>query len=163
VLKDPRVEATNQDLLAQFDLMKKINQKVSDCHKAVNEIRSIRKQLNDYTSTLSDTAQKKMMTDLAKPILDSIAAIESKLMQPKAQAPQDVLNYPIQLNDKIAGLGSVVGSADTRPTTQSYVVFDDLSIKIDAQLNKLNYCKENSLKEFNSKAELLKKPAIKID
>lgn len=163
VLKDPRVEATDQDLLAQFDLMKKINQKVSYCHKAINEIRSIRKQLNDYTSSLSDTAQKKMMSDLAKPILDTIAAIESKLMQPKAQAPQDVLNYPIQLNDKIAGLGSVVGSADTRPTAQSYVVFEDLSIKIDAQLNKLNFCKENSLKEFNSKAEELKKPAIKID
>jgi hypothetical protein len=32
-------------------------------------------------------------------------------MQPKAKAPQDVLAYPIQLNDKMAGLGSNISSS----------------------------------------------------
>jgi hypothetical protein len=36
--------------------------------------------------------------------------IESTLMQPKAKAPQDV-RYPIQLNDKMAGLGSNISSS----------------------------------------------------
>jgi hypothetical protein len=37
-------------------------------------------------------------------------------MQPKAKAPQDVLAYPIQLNDKMAGLGSNISSSESKPT-----------------------------------------------
>jgi hypothetical protein len=36
-------------------------------------------------------------------------------MQPKAKAPQDVLAI-IQLNDKMAGLGSNISSSESKPT-----------------------------------------------
>jgi hypothetical protein len=50
-------------------------------------------------------------------------------MQPKAKAPQDVLAYPIQLNDKMAGLGSNISSSESKPTRNAYVVYEDLAMK----------------------------------
>jgi hypothetical protein len=51
------------------------------------------------------------------------------------QSSQDPLNYPIKLNNKIAALAGVVGSTDARPTSQSYIVFNELSAELDRQLS----------------------------
>jgi hypothetical protein len=48
--------------------------------------------------------------------------------------PQDQLNFPTRLNAKLAGLTSVVASADAAPTQQSYEVFHELTTRIDQQL-----------------------------
>jgi hypothetical protein len=52
---------------------------------------------------------------MTKSTLENLDKIESSLMQPKAKAPQDVLAYPIQLNDKMAGLGSNIHRNQNQP------------------------------------------------
>jgi hypothetical protein len=70
-------------------------------------------------------------------------------MQPKAKAPQDVLAYPIQLNDKMAGLGSNISSSESKPRN-AYVVYEDLAMKIDAEIKKIKDIVDNDVKEFNA-------------
>ena len=53
--------------------------------------------------------------------------VEEVLIQTKAKSGQDVLNFPVRLNNHLVALGGVVGSADSAPTQQSYEVFDMLS------------------------------------
>ncbi len=50
--------------------------------------------------------------------------VEEALIQTKAKSGQDVLNFPVRLNNDLVALGGVVGSADSAPTQQSYEVFD---------------------------------------
>jgi hypothetical protein len=54
------------------------------------------------------------------------------------------------LNNKIASLAGVVGSADARPTDQSYEVYKRLAAQLDAQLQKLNDTLARELPRVNA-------------
>ena len=78
--------------------------------------------------------------------------IEEALYQTKNQSGQDPLNYPIRLNNKLAALAGSVGGSDDAPTDQAYQVNDELTGKIDAQLNALKQLMANDLAAFNKLA-----------
>ena len=145
---DPRLTASPDDFQKQFDLMSKINGKLSASHDAILEIRDVRKQLEDLSARLKDPSEKDLV-DQAKAINAKLTAVEEQLIQTKIKAGQDALNYPIRLNNKLAALSSTVDSYDGPPTAQSYAVFDDLSTKVDAQLAALARIKTDDIAAFN--------------
>ena len=54
--------------------------------------------------------------------------VEEALYQTKNRSPQDPLNFPIRLNDKLNALaGSAGGFGDARPTDQAVQVKDELT------------------------------------
>jgi hypothetical protein len=103
------------------------------------------------------------LKELTKPMLAGLDRLEATLMQPKAKAPQDVLAYPIMLNDKIAGLGSNVASADSKPTRNAYAVYDDLSAKIDRSVKEADELVEKNVAEFNAFIKHQELPAIILE
>jgi photosystem II stability/assembly factor-like uncharacterized protein len=152
IVKDPRISTTDAEFKEQFDLLMKINDKLSETHKGINKIRSIRKQVADYMSSVKDSSTTKRLKDLSKPMLDEFEKIENSLMQPKSKAMQDALNFPIQLNDKLAGVKTVVMSGDAKPTKSSYDAYNDISKRIDVHLNKLNEIVNRDVPAFNQAA-----------
>ncbi len=56
--------------------------------------------------------------------------MEEALIQTKAKSGQDVLNFPVRLNNDLVALSGVVGSAETAPTQQSYEVLTLLSKRL---------------------------------
>ena len=103
----------------------------------------------------------------AKPVVDAgralgakLSAVEEELYQVKNQSSQDPLNFPIKLNNKLAALGSIVGSADAEPTDSSYQLYDELASKIDAQLGSLNRIMSADLKSFNGLVRSSDIPAV---
>ena len=81
-------------------------------------------------------------------------------MQPKSKAPQDALAYPIRLNDKMAGVGSAVSSADTKPTKSSFAAYDDIARQIDSALTKLKEVINTQVPTFNRMVTEQQIPAI---
>ena len=61
----------------------------------------------------------------------------TELIQVEVKSRGDVLLYPVRLNGKLGYLAGVVASADAAPTTSSKQVFDDLSKRVQAQLDQL--------------------------
>lgn len=163
IKKDPRITVSDADLAEQFNLHQKINKKVDEAHVAINKIRKIRSQINGYVGSVKDSTLVNEMKKITKPILESIDEIESTLMQPKAIAPQDVLAFPIQLNDKMAGLGSNVSSAETKPIKSAYVVYEDLAAKIDTAVAKVKNITDNKIAEFNEFVKSKQISAIILD
>ncbi|WP_310381578.1 VPS10 domain-containing protein [Flavobacterium sp.] len=163
IKKDPRLTVSDSDLAEQFNLHQKINKKVDEAHIAINKIRKIRTQINGYVGSVKDSTLVNEMKKITKPILESIDEIESTLMQPKAIAPQDVLAFPIMLNDKMAGLGSNVSSAETKPIKSAYVVYEDLAAKIDTAVAKVKDITENKITQFNDFVKSKQIPAIILD
>lgn len=163
IKKDPRLkDVSDADYQAQLALMLKINNKLTETHKAINQIRQIKKQVGDYMGSVKDTTISKRLEGLTKPMMKQLDEIEGKLMQPKARAFQDLLAHPIQLNDKLAGVKSVVGSADSAPTKQSYAAAEDLSKKIDMQLDKLQKIVDKDIPAFNDMVAEQKTPVINL-
>jgi hypothetical protein len=103
------------------------------------------------------------MKKMTKSTLENLDKVEARLMQPKAKAPQDVLAFPIQLNDKMAGLGSNISSSESKPTKNAYVVYEDLALKIDVEIRKIKDLIDKDVMEFNAFVIKQKIPAIILE
>ncbi len=147
VKADPRLSTTPEDFQKQFDFLLKTRNKLSETHEAILEIRDVRKQFEDLSARLKP--EQKDLKDKAAEIVKKITAVEEELMQTRIKSSQDALNYPIKLNNKLAGVASGADGADYAPTAQSYDVYNDLTGKIDAQLAQLARIKTQDISEFN--------------
>ncbi|MGH8307509.1 MAG: WD40/YVTN/BNR-like repeat-containing protein, partial [Gammaproteobacteria bacterium] len=134
VAKDPRIDASQADLDAQFALLSKIHSKLDDVNKAVLRIRKLRKQIQDYQPRL---AAGSAAAKSAQNILGKLSTIEQGLMQTKSHASEDPLNYPVRLRSKLATLAFETGAAPGRPTRAEKQVWQKLSSQTDAQLQAL--------------------------
>ncbi len=94
----------------------------------------MRDQLTSAADRAKGTPGEKAVADGAEALKKKLTAVEEALYQTKNKSSQDPLNYPIRLNNKLAALAGVVGSADAAPTAQSHAVYDDLAAKIDKEL-----------------------------
>jgi photosystem II stability/assembly factor-like uncharacterized protein len=162
VKKDPRVEATQEDLAKQFDLLIKIRDKVTETHEAILQIRDARKQIDDVVTRSKDAKGGKEIADAAKALNAKMKEIEETLYQTKNQSGQDPLNYPIRLNNKLAALTGVAASADAVPTAQTYAVYEELVAKINAQLQKLEAIMKADLPAFNKLVREQEVPAVML-
>jgi photosystem II stability/assembly factor-like uncharacterized protein len=162
IKKDPRIPTTDAEFKEQFDLLMKIHKKLDQTHKSINEIRQIRKAVSEYIKAVKDTVIISKFEKLTKPMLKNLEDLEQSIMQNKAKAVQDLLAYPIRLNDKIAGVANVVGSADTKPTKASYEVYKDLSDKIDQASEKLQKVVDEDVPAFNKLVKENQIPAINL-
>ncbi|HKP73741.1 MAG TPA: hypothetical protein VJT82_12435, partial [Pyrinomonadaceae bacterium] len=149
VRKDPRLTTTDADFAKQLDLQLKIRDKLSETHNAIIQIREARRQIEELQKRVQGQPNFKTIADAAKSLNQKMTAVEEELYQTKNQSSQDPLNFPIRLNNKLAALGGVVGSADAAPTEQSYAVYEDLAAKINAQLQRLEQIMKTDLPAFN--------------
>jgi photosystem II stability/assembly factor-like uncharacterized protein len=162
IKKDPRVDATDADFKAQFDLLMKIHKKLDESHRNINDIREIRKAVTEYMKAVKDTVIISNFQKITKPMLKNLDDLEQNLLQNKAKAMQDLLAYPIRLNDKMAGIAGVVSSADTKPTKASNDVFNDISSKIDKTSEKLKKIVDEDVPAFNNLVKQNQLPAINL-
>lgn len=152
---DPRLTGVSPDAIRQrFELAQAASAKVSQANEGVLLIRGIRQQVDALRpqATAQAAALDALMTRLG--------AIEGELYQVRNSSRQDPLNYPIKLNDKMAGLIGIVDSAEAAPTDQSRAVFADLSGKIDAQLAALDAALASELPPLNAALRKDKLPEI---
>jgi hypothetical protein len=157
---DPRLKVSRQDLEKQFNLLIKIRDRVTQAHDTVNRIRDIRAQIEALNKRLQGQAQAKAIADAGRQLDKKITEIEEVLIQTKAKSGQDVLNYPIRLNNYLVALGGVVASADSAPTQASYQVFDMLSTQLDEQLSKWKKVLATDVPAYNALVRNQDVPAI---
>jgi photosystem II stability/assembly factor-like uncharacterized protein len=157
---DPRLKATQQELEKQFDLLVKIRERVTQTHDAVNQIRDIRAQIGILNKRLENDPHAKVIADAGKQLDKRMTEVEEALIQTKAKSSQDVLNYPIRLNNQLVALGGVVASADSAPTQASYDVFEMLSKQLDQQIAKWNQILSTDIPAYNEVVRKQEVPAI---
>lgn len=134
ILADPRADVTLEEMRQQFAFVRDIQEKLSETHQTIIDIRSMRQQMNHFRSLWKDNPEMKQMLDKANEIDKKITIIENELYQTKNRSGQDPLNYPIKLNNKLAALGSGVNQGNYGPTKQALEVKQELTKKIDDQL-----------------------------
>lgn len=142
---DPRViSATPADLAARFELASEISARVSEANEAVLLARGIKQQ----SEALREGADPELAAALSA-FDERISAVEGRIYQVRNRSRQDPLNYPIMLNDKLAGLIGTVESAEARPTDQTRSVFAMLSAQLDRELAELENVLASDLPGLN--------------
>jgi len=158
--KDPRLATSQEEFNEQFELLIKIRDKLTEVNRAVNEIRSLKNQIEILFRHIKDNPKGKEIIERGAKLVEKLKAIEDVLIQSKSRSNQDPLNYPIMLDNKLAALAAVVASADSRPTEGSYEVFKELSQKADREISKLKQLIESDLFAFNKMIQEAGIPAI---
>ncbi len=160
---DPRIKVEQADLQKQFDLLLQIRDQVSKVDEAINQMNSVKKQIDDLEKRLPKDDHGKAVRGAAKALIQKIDPIQDALIQSKAKSSQDVLNYPIRLNNELVALAGSVSSADAAPTQQSFEVFDLLKQRSDQQVAKWDELVKADLANFNQLVRQQEVPAIILD
>lgn len=141
---DPNLEGvTAEDIQEQFDLSMDIMAKTSEANEAVIQIREIRKQV-EAVNTDDEALKAKMMA-----MMEQLSAIELNLYQVQNQSPQDPLNFPIKLNNRLASLRRSVETGQAKPTDAAYVVFTELKADLAKEMAELHEVLKNDLGQIN--------------
>ncbi len=149
LLNDPRSEATDADLVAQFEFLMKVRDKTTEANDAVKQVRWVRGEMQDRL-----TAAPRLRR-MATALDSAMSRIEREVYQVKNQSGQDPLNYPVRLNNRIAGLSGVASSGPYRPTAQAEQVLTELSAALGVQLRQLQRVFDTDLKKFNDELRKL--------
>jgi hypothetical protein len=160
VKADPRSRATPEDFALQFAFLTEVRDKVTETHEAILRIRDLREQVKGLTKRLADRSDVKDIVDAAGELDKEMTSIEEALYQTKSKSSQDLLNYPIRLNNKLTSLAGEVGSGDRRPTDQALAVRQEITTRLDAELTRLKDLESRELVRLNELARERRIPVL---
>jgi photosystem II stability/assembly factor-like uncharacterized protein len=150
VLLDPRIKDFNpiesqQNLAFQL----KVRDQLSTIHKAINTLRQVRSSIDKELGSITDTAARREIAAMSKPLLDTLLVFEQHLIQSDAKAVQDLLAKPPRLNDMIGGLASAASTTFGLPTAGTLAAYDELSAAVKIELDGLKSAYEQYLPPIN--------------
>jgi hypothetical protein len=163
IVRDPRSEATPEDLERQFDFVWSINRKLDQTHRAIEKLRQARSDVESIAKRVEGQERYAELEQSAESIVEKLNAIEEALYQTKLEARQDPLNYPIRLNDKLAGVMNIASFGDHPPTASAITVRDELFAVVDEQIGLLDGVLDGDLALFNGRVAALALPAVAVE
>ncbi|WP_317128939.1 hypothetical protein [Mangrovivirga cuniculi] len=152
ILKDPRSDSDQEDLQAQFDFVRDSQEKLSEVHTSIKTIRKLKTEISNVLGKL-DKEQNKEVFDQGNEVLRKLNKIENALYQTKNQSPQDPLNFPIKLNNKLANLAQQASIGNYKPTKQMHDYKKEVISLIDEQLSQLDSVLKSEVPKLNDMIE----------
>ncbi|CAN5734532.1 hypothetical protein BH10BAC3_BH10BAC3_40000 [soil metagenome] len=149
ILGDPNYKVTNAEYQEQLDLLLAARDKFSQTMKALKNINDLRKQMTDYQARIGKDFPKEIKTQMDS-ISKKLTVIEEALHQTKAKSGQDVLNFPIRLDDKLGGVYGIAASGYGEPSKQVKEAYTSIAEQIDMQLNNLKAIIDKDLSALNN-------------
>jgi hypothetical protein len=159
ITNDPRVVTPLGYLEEQHELLLRIRDKVSDIYRGVLRLRDVREQVEGWQKRLADN---EAVQDAAKGVLGKLAAVEDVLIIPGEQKETYHLIVRPRLNEALASLTAVVGSADARPTQQARELVDLYCAEAQEQLDALDAIVKEEVAKLNDLIAAAGTPAIVV-
>ena len=156
LIADPNYKVSNADLKAQEQFLLEVATSFNTIMKALKGIKEIRTQVQVLQKKTKDSSFQKQSESL----LASLKTIEEALHQTKAKSGQDVLNFPIRLDDKLAGVFESAASGYVAPTKQVKETYIALKLQVDEQLKMYETIKKEGVKALNDAVHKLMIPII---
>ena len=163
ILPDPRAEVSVADMQKQYDFISSINETIDKAHQSIKKIRKINENLDAFTKKYKDNETTKALVEKAKMMKENFSDIEKALYQTKNRSNQDPLNFPIKLTNKLGHLNSLVSIDDFPPTEQDIAVKNEMTAKINTQLDAFNALVEKEMKDFNAQFNALKLEYLSVE
>src|SRR6056297_2981490 len=163
ILSDPRAEVTVADMQKQYDFITEVNETVDRAHQSIKKIRAINGKLDEFIKKYKGDDTTKALVEKAEKMKEEFSSIEKELYQTKNRSRQDPLNFPIRLTNKLAHLNSLVSIDDFPPTEQDIAVKNEMSGKINTQLNAFDALVDKEISAFNEEFNQLKLDYLSIE
>jgi len=145
VLRDPRIEFTDQDLEDQFEFLLQVRDRLSETMDLVGRIRAMREEAERaVTRRGGGEALQAAFTALNT----QLYVIEERLVQFRARAGQDLIAQPTGIDSKLARLMSFASKADAPPTQGQRQLLDRLIIGLEERLAAIEHIARTSYAEL---------------
>jgi len=146
---NPVYKCSQQDYDLRTAFLLEVLNKFNGIQKSVVKIRDLRNQINGFTAKLAKDCPKDIKQNCDS-ITKQLTRVEETLYQTKLKSGQDLLNFPMQLNDKIADVYQTASSGETAPNKQVKEAFEELAKLTDAALAKLNDIINTDISKLNN-------------
>jgi hypothetical protein len=146
---DPNYNATQAEYEEQFNFQITVRDKFSEVIKASQNIKDLRRQMTEFKEKWTVDSTIKAVTSMMDSIGKKMTAVEEALHQTKAKSGQDVLNYPIRLDDKLSNIYSNASAGNGALSKQSKEAYAVIGGQIDEQLNKLKNILDTDIAKLN--------------
>jgi len=128
IIKDPRVNNTQEDYESQLNFLLKVRDEVSNANQTIIDIRKIK---NDLEYIKNKVSGKRQIVDLINEFKGKLEVVENNIHMTKNQSRQDPLNFGIRINNRLAFLLADSQRGDYPPTNQAIQFF----IQVKGELN----------------------------
>ncbi|HXB06505.1 MAG TPA: hypothetical protein VNW04_05310, partial [Puia sp.] len=135
------------DYDAQVGFLLSVRDKYNEVQKGILRLRDIRSQLQELNGRMDST--EKPVRKLSDSLSRELTSIEEALYQTKSKSAQDMLNYPIRINDKLSGVYGIAAGGNAVPSKQVREVFETLRAQADRQLARLQQVIQSGLPALN--------------
>ena len=162
ILPDPNSDATPEDYQLQHDFLIQVRDKFDEVQTAINDMWSLQKQMDEYINKLGDSAPKELKDSVAA-LNKHMSNIIESMYETRNKSNQDMLNYGIKLNDKLAGVYNAASRGNFRPSKNQISVYNELSKEADIQLAKFEEIKKTEVKKINDMIRSLNLPIIIVE
>lgn len=153
ILKDPRINTTQEEFQEQFNFLIKVRDKVTEANQGVIDIRKIKDDLGSLKNKIGNEPQYKELNDLVKKFETELTTHENNIHQTKNKSVQDPLNYGIKMNNRLAHLMVEQAGGDFPPTQQGEEVRQILTKMVDNELIKLRSTIDQNTERINTMAK----------
>src|SRR5918912_31216 len=143
LVADPRLPVSAESPKAEFELKLAIRDRTSETNTAINQIRRLRQQVEEWEKRAGDRAQIK---DAAKSLKDQLRGVEAELINVDFEKPRP---GPNRIKEKLDPLSSMIDESDDAPTRGAYEVYDMLRAQVETQLGRLRELVDGPIKSFN--------------
>lgn len=148
ILADPNYKTSQAEFDEQFNHLITIRDKSSEIMRAIKNIREVRQQMNDFSARVGKDLPKEVKQQIDT-VNKQMTAVEDALHQTKAKSGQDVLNYPIKLDDKLSSIYNASAAGQSGLSRQAKEAYAELVVLIDEQLNKLKKIMNEDVAKLN--------------
>jgi photosystem II stability/assembly factor-like uncharacterized protein len=159
---DPRTKGAEDALQKQFELAVQVNDRISQLHQAVNEIREIRSQIELLHKRFGEEDRLKSALGAADDLNRKMSDVEQQLIQVNMKGSEANLAFPNMLNERFDSFSHVIDVGDNAPTKPQLDVFQMLSGQLDEQLKKWTQIKSEDVPKVSGLIKQLDLPALVI-
>ena len=159
---DPRTKGAEPALQKQFELAAQVNDRNSQLHQAVNEIRELRSQIDALHKRFGDEDRVKAPLAAADDLNRKMSEVEQQLIQVNMKGSEANLAFPNMLNERFDSFSHVIDAGDNAPTKPQLDVFQMLSSQLDEQLKKWGQIKSEDVPKVSGLIKQLDLPALVI-
>jgi photosystem II stability/assembly factor-like uncharacterized protein len=159
---DPGLPATSADLEARFKLLVEVRDTLTGVHELIIAARAARDQVKAWVERAEGTPAHETLTKKADAVSTAATELEEALIQTKAKSSQDVLNFPVRLNAKLARIAGVIESAPGAPPQQAVDTFRELQAAAMDAHAAWDRLERGVLEEFRQELSSAGVPLIKV-
>jgi hypothetical protein len=162
IRKNPRSSAAQEDLQSQFDFLIGVRDRLSQIHDTINTIHALQKDIGDRVARAKAISNGASVVAAGEKLSGDLQSLSVELYEPRFTGQDDqMLIFPLKLNNRFAGLQGYVSGADAAPTAQAFAVYQDLSKELESHLSRLKMLLDQDASAFNQLLQTRGLPALR--